>query len=145
MAPQLAPQAPASDPNSKLFPNLRNDNWVTPIKIHPTEDLTKPTFGEGYDNPLIFVVTKDGRLVVGDMDEGESTGGHHNDLAQGEPVQAAGMVIIYNGKLLEINNFSGHYKPSGPSAMAAAIKAFQQAGFKSAKKAYKEYNQEESP
>jgi filamentous hemagglutinin len=72
------------------------------------------------------VVTEGGALVVG-----KSKGGYqgHIDLAGGKPVLAAGEVTIVNGRLVELNNKSGHYQPSGLTARKAAEDAFSALGF----------------
>ena len=36
---------------------------------------------------------------------------HHSTLVGGEPVLAAGEIVVRNGKVVEISNASGHYKP----------------------------------
>jgi filamentous hemagglutinin len=75
-----------------------------------------------------YVVTEAGKLVVGRTDS-QIVGGGHIDLAGGKPVQAAGEVLIVKGKVLKVNNASGHYRPRGVSARVAAEKAFRDAGF----------------
>lgn len=51
-----------------------------------------------------FVVTNDGKLVIGS--------GHYNLSNEAESVRAAGQISIFKGKVTNINNSSGHYKPS---------------------------------
>ncbi len=77
---------------------------------------------------------------MGEEDISLGSGGHHHDLARGGPVQAAGQASIYRGRLVQLNNASGHYKPFGPSARTAAISAFKRAGFKAANIDYVEYD-----
>ncbi|RDI45999.1 hypothetical protein [Aquicella lusitana] len=36
---------------------------------------------------------------------------HHSSLAKGKKVRCSGMWLVSNGKVLQINNSSGHYKP----------------------------------
>jgi hypothetical protein len=62
----------------------------------------------------------------------------HIDLSNGAPVQAAGEFKVVGGEIRSINNASGHYKPAGPEAQAAAENAFRTAGVKIAPNAYKE-------
>jgi hypothetical protein len=63
---------------------------------------------------------------------GSMPGGGHIDLAGGAPVRAAGEVTIVRGQVHQINNASGHYRPSGPGAQAAAERAFDALGFRTA-------------
>ena len=65
---------------------------------------------------LNYVVTSDGELIIGRID-------------RGRPVQAAGEVVIRDGKVKYINNASGHYDPKGPAARQAAEAAFGRVGF----------------
>lgn len=58
-------------------------------------------------------------------------------LAGGEPVRAAGEVKILAGRAHEIDNWSGHYQPTGDSARDAAFEAFEKAGYKPNR--YKDY------
>ncbi|MEQ9309851.1 MAG: hypothetical protein RLN90_10380 [Balneolaceae bacterium] len=57
----------------------------------------------------IYVMDKEGRIyasnypVIGEF--------HHSSFLAGEPVAAAGEIEVKNGKILYINNESGHYKP----------------------------------
>ncbi|MGH8051121.1 MAG: RHS repeat-associated core domain-containing protein [Arenimonas sp.] len=82
-----------------------------------------------YSGRLNYVVTEAGKLVIG------KTG--HTSLSGGANVLAAGEARFVNGALKSLNNASGHYKPSGPSAAEAAESAFERAGFKAAE-TYKE-------
>ena len=51
-----------------------------------------------------FVVTNDGKLIVGT--------GHYNLSGGAGSVKAAGQIQLYKGKIMNINNSSGHYQPS---------------------------------
>lgn len=84
-------------------------------------------------------MTENNTLIVGEEDISIGSGGHHHDLARGGPVQAAGQASIHDGKWLALNNASGHYKPYGPSAKAAALNAFRKAGFQAENIEYTEY------
>ena len=74
-----------------------------------------------------YVVTSDGKLIVGKG--GQFPGGGHIDLANAQPVKAAGEVKIVNGQIKYIDNSSGHYLPSGLSAQQIAEEAFSRLGF----------------
>jgi len=58
-----------------------------------------------------FVVTNDGKLVIGQ--------GHYNLSGQASEVRAAGQMRIVKGKVMDINNSSGHYKPTVEEASKA--------------------------
>ncbi len=38
---------------------------------------------------------------------------HHSSMLAGSPVASAGTIKVEQGKLLELTNYSGHYKPPG--------------------------------
>ncbi|MFI9388576.1 RHS repeat-associated core domain-containing protein [Kutzneria sp. NPDC052558] len=69
-----------------------------------------------------YVVLTDGTLLLG-------KGDGHIALTKGADVSAAGEVRIKSGRIREINNLSGHYKPYGSNAEASAVDAFNKAGF----------------
>lgn len=69
-----------------------------------------------------YVVLESGELVIG-------KGDGHVTLANGQRVSAAGEVRIKSGRITEINNLSGHYRPYGANAASAAESAFNAAGF----------------
>jgi hypothetical protein len=79
-----------------------------------------------YSGLLNYVVTRSGALVTGRT--------IHPTLSGGADVLAAGEARFVNGALRSINNASGHYRPSGASAQAAAEAAFGRAGFDAAGK-----------
>lgn len=74
-----------------------------------------------------YVVTQEGELVIG-RSFGEPGGGHI-DLANGEPVSAAGEVKFLNGQIKYLDNSSGHYQPFGQNAQNAAEQAFGNLGY----------------
>jgi YD repeat-containing protein len=74
---------------------------------------------------LAYVVKEDGTLVVGRNNQFQG----HIDLAGGDPVLAAGELRIHQGKIIYIDNYSGHYRPSGIEAQRAAENAFLRIGF----------------
>jgi hypothetical protein len=82
-----------------------------------------------YSGRLNYVVKPSGEVAVGR--------GGHSLLSGGGDVLAAGEVRFVNGVIKEINNASGHYRPTGDSAKNAAESAFEYAGFPAAGK-YKE-------
>ena len=72
-----------------------------------------------------YVVLKDGSLVLGERTVGQG----HANLALGQPARAAGQVSVSGGRIIEVDNASGHYLPTGPSAGDNAIQAFRTSGF----------------
>lgn len=68
---------------------------------------------------------EDGTLVVGKNNANQG----HIDLAGGQPVLAAGRVRVHAGEIKYIDNFSGHYRPSGIEAQRATEAAFKRLGF----------------
>ncbi|MEV6964289.1 LamG-like jellyroll fold domain-containing protein [Hamadaea sp. NPDC051192] len=115
----LAGDAPVlvhnDDDNPELFPNLipKDSGYSPGLPIN----LLK-----GRSGNYQYVVLKDGTLVIG-------KGDGHTMLARGLPVRAAGEVKLKSGRILEINNYSGHYQPYGSNAAKAAEQAFNDAGF----------------
>ena len=53
----------------------------------------------------------------------------HANLALGKDVRAAGAVQASGGKIILIDNSSGHYEPVGQNAKNAALDAFRREGF----------------
>ncbi|MFI6850022.1 HINT domain-containing protein [Kitasatospora sp. NBC_00085] len=105
----------ADDPNPKVFPNLYpedKDGW--------TKIFTPGTVGTRTGN-YQYVVLTDGTLLIG-------KGDGHIALTKGAEVMAAGEVRFKSGRMTEVNNKSGHYKPRGINAQNAAVDAFNQAG-----------------
>lgn len=51
-----------------------------------------------------FVVTNEGKLIIGNK--------HYSLSGGAETVQAAGQIRLYKGKVMDINNGSGHYLPN---------------------------------
>jgi len=75
---------------------------------------------------LAYVVKEDGTLIVGRNNKYQG----HIDLANGQPVLAAGELRIHAGEIKYIDNYSGHYRPTGIDAQRAAEKVFSNIGFK---------------
>lgn len=101
----LAPQDPIRYPDSQSIPDIQK------------------TQQSGRFN---YVVTESGELILGRSGTTKPNG--HIDLAQGKDVLAAGEARFANGKLISLDNNSGHYKPSGSSAALEALTAFKNQG-----------------
>lgn len=54
---------------------------------------------------------------------------HHSTLAGGQPVAAAGELVIVNGALISVSNESGHYRPP-PDSIDLVIGRFKELGLK---------------
>lgn len=116
--------------NINLFSNKFPDENLKPHpKIRTPNELFRKSSGD-YD----FVVTEDGILVIGEIIPGYG----HANLAEGKKVVAAGRVKLSGGRILEIDNTSGHYLPSGKSAEVEALKAFGEAGLNTSSARYVE-------
>lgn len=86
----------------------------------------------GVSGRFNYVVGADGLLVIANRRYG------HIDLADGGDVLAAGEIHVVYGEVRSINNGSGHYQPSGPSAQAAAEDGFDASGLSVRPGAYAE-------
>lgn len=61
------------------------------------------------EGQYIYVILQDGRMILGTFEWGRV---HHSSLAAGEPVLAAGNIRISRGKIVLVDNMSGHYHPT---------------------------------
>ena len=75
---------------------------------------------------ILYVVKTDGTLVIAPR----SPDYGHIDLAGGQDVLAAGEGKVLWGMVKSLDNASGHYLPTGPSAESSALDAFENYGFK---------------
>lgn len=82
------------------------------------------------------VILSNSKLLFGRITK--KVGGSHIDLAQGSPVLASGEISFNNGKLVEVDNASWHYLPSGPESKETVVKALDKLGVYKAEKKYKE-------
>ena len=92
-----------------LGKRLIGETSKTPLD---TEQMTSYGSGEGYG---VFVLSPSGEFYVG---EHRIQRFHHTSFLAGGEVRAAGEVKIQKGKLLEITNKSGHYKPTEEHTLA---------------------------
>ena len=97
------------------------ENFLPHSEQKSISDLLKVRGATWFD----YVVRDDGTLVIGKQLPMEG----HANLALGQNVRAAGAVQVSGGKILQIDNSSGHYLPVGNSARRAALAAFLDAGF----------------
>jgi hypothetical protein len=89
-------------------------------------DPWKPGLPANQGKYFLYVVKEDGTLVISTRPKRGEWG--HVDLAQGQPVLAAGEGRYWGGFKM-IDNASGHYRPIGDGARNAAIGAFRTAGY----------------
>ncbi len=118
----------AANAERRVFSNLAPGDAVRQAGFH----AISPTSLKGVSGRYNYVVGTDGRLVIGNRRFG------HIDLANGGNVLAAGEFRIVQGQVRSINNASGHYRPVGPSAQAAAEQAFGSSGLMVRSGAYTE-------
>ena len=83
----------------------------------PDSDWSKEGFA-------IFVMDPEGQVYVGRHDVGKF---HHSSFLGGEPVAAAGEMIVKNGIIETVSNKSGHYRP-GPEQMMNLTQKLQSDG-----------------
>jgi len=87
-------------------------------KLNPGQKQVTP-------NRAIFIMDEQGNLYASvHQEEGKF---HHSSLSRGGPVSAAGEIFVENGVLRELNNVSGHYKPS-PLYTNQALERFRELG-----------------
>jgi hypothetical protein len=104
------------------------DDVVLFHNVHP-EDVpgafqrVAPDVAAARTGRYVYVVTEDGRLVIG-----RAGRAGHVDLANGQPVQAAGEFTTKGGEVVSVTNASGHYLPTGASAQQAALDAMRARG-----------------
>jgi hypothetical protein len=86
----------------------RHEVVVVGGKLVYADDHTPVNTGAKEDG-AIFVIDAQGRMYASTQNaEGVI---HHTSLTGGEPVAAAGHMVVRDGQLLHINNMSGHYRP----------------------------------
>ncbi|MCB0392930.1 MAG: hypothetical protein KDD25_00130 [Bdellovibrionales bacterium] len=61
---------------------------------------------------LIYIMDEEGRIYIENPNfSGPRSNIRHSSFFWGKPVAAAGTLIVRNGVIVRINDFSGHYKP----------------------------------
>jgi len=84
-----------------------NDHIYLRDAIADTTHFEIPGKGNGY---AAYVITADGTLYLNDQHQKNCFS--HASFTHGEPVVCAGMIKIVAGKIMDINNISGHYRPN---------------------------------
>ena len=116
--------------NPPQFHSIGDTNLGTPIKTYTVEDIR----GLKSINDMIYVYTADNELLISKTFHTKTFGGQsmqilHPELAKLKPVYAAGEVIVNEGKIIELTNFSGHYQPAGTHLGTTIKNAFNKAGY----------------
>ncbi len=75
----------------------------------------------------IFVMDENGRIFASTYQKVGQF--HHSSFLAGKPVAAAGEIIVKNGKVIALNNQSGHYRPTAEVVMQF-LKELQRRGVK---------------
>ncbi|MEU1285888.1 hypothetical protein ABZ449_16775, partial [Kitasatospora sp. NPDC005856] len=125
LAGQLRTVQSSGEPDPSIFSNLEPKDTTGWTRI-----FTPGTVGQRTGN-YVYVVLADGTLLIG-------KGDGHIALTKGADVLAAGEVRFKSGRMTEVNNKSGHYKPHGVNAQNAAVEAFNKVGLEATGK-YVEY------
>ncbi len=108
------------DQQGKLInPNYPIPTAVDQIKISSPPPAPTSAKRFGY---AIYVMDEKGQFYL--SFESSKQEFHHSSFLAGQPVACAGEMVIYQGKLLLINNQSGHYRPP-PAALDQALDALQ--------------------
>ncbi|WP_185287895.1 peptidoglycan-binding protein [Chryseobacterium lactis] len=104
------------------FPNdpLPDDGRIENFIMDEIGDFRKINGNHLNSGDYNFVITKENKLILGER---------HHLLANKENVRAAGSVSIKNGKIREINNLSGHFRPTIGEALRYS-KIFEEVGVK---------------
>ena len=69
---------------------------------------TSQVLSKNIQGEVAFVITADGEFLAAPHKGGEF---HHSSFMSGERVVAAGMMKVVDGKIITMDNNSGHYKP----------------------------------
>ncbi|HLP91156.1 MAG TPA: DUF4157 domain-containing protein [Nostocaceae cyanobacterium] len=125
----------SNDPHC-FFPNQLPERLQSELKLANRLGVKPVKFGDPNFDSIInegtikWAVTTDNELVIIPKNVGNSEISH-SVLSGGKPVLAAGEAEIVGGSgqylLLEINNHSGHYQPTGDS-LDIGIEAFKKQG-----------------
>ncbi|MDQ0783949.1 hypothetical protein QF044_003803 [Chryseobacterium sp. W4I1] len=75
----------------------------------------------------IFVMSEEGKIYLSkNRQVGEF---HHSSFLEGKPISAGGEILIKQGRIKEINNGSGHYRPTLDLVEKNTIKELQNRGY----------------
>ena len=88
-----------------------------------TDAAGVPINPSGAIKQAIFVVALDGSVLCS-LDLGKH---HHASLVAGEDVIAAGTMRVSHGRLFEVDNASGHYRPP-PASLSVFVSCMRRMG-----------------
>ncbi len=88
-------------------------------------DTANATSIHGGRSKAIFVMDVDGNIYASTFQGAGRF--HHSSLMGGAPIAAAGEIVVDNGRLVMINNASGHYLP-GPELTDQALNVMRRHG-----------------
>jgi len=99
----------------------QDQSKIKNIALHYSKEGLKDSKGQLISSSGNYVFNSKGELfyipilgygLIIQNEQGEAVVLHHSSLVAGKPVSCAGTISISNGKIEEITNTSGHYKPS---------------------------------
>lgn len=152
----------------KAVGNLHNFGIVNPPKFHNRGMLDElpleiPAIKQysvsdirsvsGYYKTFLYVFTTDGQLIITPPNSTKpfirtaklagkdwiTMDLYHADLAKMKPVYAAGELLVKDGKIIRVNNASGHYIPNGEHLKILIENAFSKHGYSEVVGTYKEF------
>lgn len=110
------------------------------VKQYSVADIRRVSGWKGF----LYVITDNGKIIImppnatkpfqrtGKLHDGSNritTEIYHSDLAQFRPVYSAGEIMVKDGKIIKIDNTSGHYRPKGDHLKSLVENAFLNNGF----------------
>ena len=132
LSPEVRPlplAAPERGKMTAVFRNLFPDEATPPhTQLVLPSAMLRVRGARWFD----YVVLEDNNLVLGERIVGQG----HAHLAQGRDIRAAGQVQVSGGRIIQVDNASGHYLPSGSDTRHAALEAFRAHGFQVSADAY---------
>ncbi len=108
---QILSSAPIYE-NQLLYPITGERKWVV-RKGQPWPRCLA-------DGNYLYVVVPDGEIRFSELPRPQSNI-HHPELVKGKQVIAAGIFKMFDGKIIMINNESGHYMPDMDSVYLAKM------------------------
>jgi hypothetical protein len=114
---------PATGAERKVYDSAKGGYAKNPSSTELSSIVKNGKVGGGFENgKFMYVVDENGKVIVGKR-LGESM--PHPTLIGGKnpKIQAAGTVEIQGGKIVHVDNHSGHYKPPRAS-LKSAVKSF---------------------
>jgi RHS repeat-associated protein len=102
------------DENQRKAYEVTVDNGLLAYKGGPNKGQlvdTRNMSSLHSSNPsAIFVMSSEGSIYLGS--HGQPGSFHHSSFLAGSNVASAGEMVVHDGKIVEVSNTSGHYKPA---------------------------------